>query len=148
MWDQEEGYEVYQLKTKENTNSVIEFLNSLEDERKRNDTMRIVEMIKEETGFEPIMWGTSIVGFGKYHYKYASGHEGDMPLVGLSPRKTAITLYLYDLERKQKLLGQLGKHKIGKACLYIKKLEDVNMEILKQLVVDSVEFLKNTYPST
>ncbi len=137
---------VYQLKTTENINSVTEFLNSVEDERKRNDTMRIIEMIKKETGFEPKMWGTSIIGFGSYHYKYTSGHEGDMPLVGLSPRKTTITLYLYEgFKNEEKLLGQLGKHKTSKTCLYIKKLEDVNMEMLKQLILNSVEFIKDRY---
>ena len=134
-------------KTAETVNSVADFINSVVDETKRKDSFRLIELMKTQTGFEPKMWGTAIVGFGSYHYKYASGHEGDAPLVGFSPRKDALSLYLsQDFESKEKLLQKLGKHKGGKGCIYIKKLVDVDEEVLKIMITDSVVYLRGLYP--
>ena len=104
--------------------------------------------MQEITGFEPKMWGPSIIGFGSYHYKYESGHEGDAPLAGFSPRKTALTVYFYLPEKKREaLLSQLGKHTSSKACIYIKKLADINIEILKEIVLLSIAHTQKLYPS-
>src|SRR5438093_13250113 len=109
-----------ELKTKQTDENVIKFLNSVEDEKKRSDSFAILEIMKEVTKTEPKLWGTSIIGFGSYHYKYESGHEGDACLIGFSPRKQNITLYLMlGLEHSKDLLQKLGKYKTGKGCLYI-----------------------------
>lgn len=135
-------------KTTETQNSVIDFINTVEDLTKRNDSFELVKLMQEQTGYEPKMWGPAIVGFGSYHYKYASGHEGDAPLVGFSPRKDAISLYLCSsFESKEELLSKFGKHKAGKGCIYIKKIADIDIEILKKMISYSVENLKKLYPS-
>jgi len=135
-----------ELKTKQTDESVIKILNSVEGEKKRKDSFAVLEIIKEVTRLEPKMWGASIIGFGNYHYKYDSGHEGDMCIVGFSPRKQNITLYLMlGLGNFQELLKNLGKHKTGKGCLYINKLEDVNTDVLKQLIKVSVDAIKKKY---
>ncbi|MEP6597265.1 MAG: DUF1801 domain-containing protein [Ginsengibacter sp.] len=132
-----------ELKTKQTDNSVTAFLNSVEDEKKRKDSFTILEIMKEATQMEPKMWGTSIIGFGNYHYKYDSGHEGDMCIVGFSPRKQSIVLYLMiGLNNLKKLLKGLGRHKSGKACVYINKIEDVNTDVLKQLIIASADAIK------
>ncbi|PXY46076.1 DUF1801 domain-containing protein [Flavobacterium hydrophilum] len=136
-------------KTTETTYNVIHFINTVEDEVKRNDAFELLKIMQEVTGFEPKMWGTSIIGFGSYHYKYASGHEGDAPLVGFSPRKDAISLYLYSsFENKDELLSKFGKHKAGKGCIYIKKITDIDVKILRLMISTSVNELKILYPST
>ncbi len=135
-------------KTTETENSVTDFINTIEDDTKRNDSFELIKIIKKETGFEAKMWGTGIVGFGSYHYKYASGHEGDAPLVGFSPRKDAISLYAYLTdENKNEVLADFGKHKVTKACIYFKKIADIDVEILKKIVLLSVENLIKLYPS-
>jgi hypothetical protein len=135
-------------KTTETTYNVTHFINTVEDERKRNDAFELLKIIQEVTRFEPKMWGTAIIGFGSYHYKYASGHEGDAPLVGFSPRKDAISVYLYSsFENKDILLSKFGKYKAGKGCIYIKKLADIDLEILKQMISTSVNELQKLYPS-
>lgn len=135
-------------KTTETTASVADFLNSVTDETKRKDSFRLVEIMEEQTGFKAKMWGPAIVGFGSYHYKYDSGREGDAPLAGFSPRKAEISLYLsQDFEEKQKLLANFGKHKTGKGCIYIKKLQDIDEAILRQLITSSVNYMKNKYPA-
>jgi hypothetical protein len=134
------------LKTKPTEQSVEDFLNAIPDEQKRADAFAIVKLMKQVTRAEPTMWGGSIVGFGRYHYKYASGHEGDACLVGFSPRKQNLTLYLMlGLANYTDLLKKLGKHKIGKGCLYINKLADVDLPTLKELVKQAVKNLKATY---
>jgi len=134
-------------KTMETDLSVDEFLESVLVPLMKQDSIKLLELFSTVTGLPPKMWGTSIVGFGSYHYRYASGHEGDAPLVGFSPRKNNLVLYLsYDLEKKEELLDKLGKHKIGKACLYIKKLENVNTTILKALIHDAFEHMKDLFP--
>ena len=135
-------------KTMETQNSVIDFINTVEDPTKRNDSFELVKLMQEQTGYEPKMWGPGIIGFGSYHYKYASGHEGDAPLVGFSPRKDAISLYLYpSFEDKEELLLKFGKHKAGKGCIYIKKIADIDVEVLKKMISYSVENLNKLYPS-
>ncbi|WP_289661874.1 DUF1801 domain-containing protein [Flavobacterium panacagri] len=135
-------------KTTETTNSVTDFINAVENEVKRNDAFELLKIIQEITGFEPKMWGPSIIGFGSYHYKYDSGHEGDAPLAGFSPRKTAMTVYFYLPEKeREELLPKLGKHTSSKACIYIKKLADIDMEILKKIILLSVHCTQKLYPS-
>ncbi|KQB39575.1 DUF1801 domain-containing protein [Flavobacterium aquidurense] len=136
-------------KTTETQSSVVDFINAfVEDEAKRKDAFELTRIMQEVTHFKPKMWGPSIIGFGSYHYKYASGHEGDAPLVGFSPRKAAISLYIYtSAENKDELLSKLGKHKASKGCIYIKKLTDIDLEVLKNMITLSVEHLKNLYPS-
>ena len=128
-----------ELKTKKTTASVEKFLNNVADEQRRKDCFRLVEIMKAETKAEPAMWGTSIVGFGRHQYKYESGRQLEWFLVGFSPRKQDLTLYMMGgLERYPFLTKKLGKHKAGKGCLYIKKLEDVDLPTLKQLIKQSV----------
>ena len=135
-------------KTTETETSVVDFINTFDNEAKRNDAFELIKIMQKTTGFAPKMWGPSIVGFGSYHYKYASGHEGDAPLAGFSPRKAAISLYVYlSEENREKLLSKLGKHKAAKGCIYIKKLTDVDVEILKEMVSASVQYLLKLYPS-
>lgn len=134
-------------KTKPTKQSVEDFLNTIPDEQKRADAFAIVKLMKQATRFEPTMWGSSIVGFGQYHYKYASGREGDSCLVGFSPRKQNFTLYLMlGVADYSDLLDKLGKHKTGKGCLYINTLADVDVPTLKELIKRSVQQLKAMYP--
>ncbi|MGG1684409.1 DUF1801 domain-containing protein [Pseudalkalibacillus sp. NRS-1564] len=138
---------MYELKTKETDNSVIEFIESVDHPKKREDGYRLLDLFTETTGYEAKMWGPSIIGFGSYHYKYATGHEGDAPLVGFSPRKAKISLYLAQGEpEREEALARLGKHKTGKACVYVNKLADIDLEVLKELICQSVEYLKKLYP--
>ena len=138
---------MYEVKTKETDNSVIEFINKVENHKRRQDAFRLLEIFKETTGLEAKMWGPSIIGFGSYHYKYATGHEGDAAYVGFSPRKAKMTLYFATGDTKrEELLDKFGKHTTGKACVYINKLEDINVEVLKELIIQSIKFLKKTYP--
>lgn len=138
-------------KTKQTNVNVDDFLKGVTDERKRMDSYRLIELMSEITGEGPKMWGPSIIGFGTYHYKYASGHEGDFMLVGFSPRKQSISVYLMAGfnssvdPRIEKMLSGLGKFKMGKSCLYINKLDDVNIEELKELIKRSVNFLRENY---
>jgi hypothetical protein len=134
-----------ELKTQKNDASVEEFLDSVANEKKRQDSYAILELMKDVTGEEPAMWGTSIVGFGSYHYQYASGREGDWFLVGFSPRKQNLTLYIMSgFDEYESLLEDLGKHKTGKSCLYINKLEDVDRSTLRELVEKSVAHMVET----
>ena len=131
-----------ELKTQKNDASVEAFLNTIADERKRKDSFTILELMKEITGEAPAMWGTSIVGFGSYHYKYASGREGDWMITGFSPRKQNLTLYIMGgFEQYDELLSQLGKHSTGKSCLYLKKLDDIHLDVLRELVQRSVKHM-------
>jgi hypothetical protein len=135
-------------KTTENHNSVTHFINTVDDETKRNDAFKLVTLMQEQTGFEPKMWGSAIIGFGSYHYKYDSGREGDAPLVAFSPRKAAISLYLYtSFKNKEELLSKFGKHKTGKGCIYIKKITDIDVEVLKTMITASVDYVIKKYSS-
>ncbi|HWN99409.1 MAG TPA: DUF1801 domain-containing protein [Blastocatellia bacterium] len=126
-----------ELKTKKTTASVEKFLNSVADEQRRKDCFRLLAIMKAVTKAEPAMWGTSIIGFGSYQYKYASGRSLECPLAGFSPRKQDLTLYIM-VEHYPALMKKLGKHKTGKSCLYIKKLDDIDLPTLKQLIKESV----------
>lgn len=138
---------MYELKTKETDNSVIEFIEQVESPKKREDAYKLLNIFTETTGYPAKMWGPSIIGFGSYHYKYDSGHEGDAPLVGFSPRKAKISLYFAtgDTKREQ-LLKDFGKHTPGKACVYVNKVADIDVVVLKELIKQSVAFLQATYP--
>ncbi|WP_077619532.1 DUF1801 domain-containing protein [Bacillus sinesaloumensis] len=138
---------MYELKTKENDASVIEFIEMVNNPKKKEDAYKILDIFTETTGYPAKMWGTSIIGFGSYHYKYASGHEGDAPLVGFSPRKAKISLYFAPGDpKREELLERFGKHTTGKACVYINKLADIDVEVLKELIKQSVTFLQELYP--
>ena len=132
-----------ELKTKPNKISVEKFLNSVQVERKREDSFKVLELMKKITKEEPVMWGPSIVGYGKYHYKYESGREGDWFLTGFSPRKQNLTLYIMSgFKHYDELMKKLGKHKTGSSCLYINDLEDIDMKVLKELITESVKYMK------
>lgn len=146
--EQEDLPMTYELKTKENDNSVITFIEAVENVKKREDAYQLLDIFTETTGYQAKMWGTSIIGFGAYHYKYASGHEGDAPLVGFSPRKAKISLYFAtDEPTREELLKDFGKHTSGKACVYINKIADIDIEILKALINESMRFLREMYPN-
>ena len=133
-------------KTKPTSVSVASFIAALGDPTKRGDAKALVKLMQGATGEKPKMWGPSIIGFGSYHYKYESGREGDMPIVGFSPRKPAIVLYIMlGLGNSKALLDKLGKHKTGKGCLYIKTLADVDLKVLEQLIVKSVKAVRAKY---
>ena len=122
---------------------VIDFVNSYVDNgQKKADSFRLIELMQEWSESEPKMWGPSIIGFGNYHYKYASGHEGDAPVLGFSPRKAALTLYVYsDTEKSRTLITDLGKFKMSKACIYVKKFSDINTDVLKELCIESIKYI-------
>ena len=136
-----------ELKTKLNEADVHEFINQyVDNEQKKKDSFELLQFIQDVTGFEPKMWGTSIIGYGTYHYKSErSSQQGDWMLVGFSPRKAAISLYVYS--GQEELLKNLGKFKMGKGCIYIKKLADINQEVLKQLILSTIEIIQTQYPS-
>ena len=134
-----------ELKTKPTKDSVKDFIAKVSDDKRRKDCQVVAKLMSEVTGAKPELWSTNIVGFGRYRYKYASGREGEWMLTGFSPRKTDLTLYLMGgLQSSPELLQRLGKHKTGKGCLYIKKLEDVNLAVLRELVEKSVAELAAT----
>lgn len=134
-----------ELKTKKTDASVNHFLNAIPDEQTRADCFEIAKIMQQATRSEPKMWGTSIVGFGSYHYKGASGREGDWMLTGFSPRRQNLTLYIMaGFDRYGELLKKLGKFSTGKSCLYIKRLADVDKKVLKELVTESVKVMKKT----
>ena len=137
-----------ELKTKENKASVSGFLNSITDRNRRRDAQKILEIMQSVTKEEPKMWGSSIIGFGRMHYKYASGREGDWFRAGFSPRKDSFTLYLSGngVEQHTDLLQKLGKHRTGVGCLYVRKLEDVDERVLKQLIVRAVKESRTLAP--
>jgi nucleoid DNA-binding protein len=134
-------------KTKTTDASVSDFINAIADDRKREDSLKLQAMITEVTGFLPKMHGPTIIGFGNYHYKYASGHEGDAPLAGFSPRNDAIVLYIEsEFPQRYNLIEALGKCKISKVCVYIKKMDDIDINILKEVIKASVAQTKEQYP--
>ncbi len=138
-----------QNKTHETGESVKAFIDQVDNEQKRADSYRLIELMRELTGCEPRMWGPSIIGFGSYHYKYDSGHEGDAPLIGFSPRKAALSLYVHvDTEASQKFLEQLGKFTMGKSCIYVKKLSDVNENMIAELANEAITFVEKKYKRT
>jgi hypothetical protein len=135
---------VAEIKTKPTNQSVAEFLNKIPDAKRREDCFAVAKMLEEVTGSKPKMWGPSIVGFGSYHYKYASGREGDWLVTGFSPRKQDLTLYIMmGFEKHGDLMKQLGKHRASKSCLYIKRLSDIHVPTLKKLIKASVKDLSS-----
>ena len=135
-----------ELKTRPNDKNVKEFLKKVENERRRVDSFELLKIMEEVTHEKPVMWGDSIVGFGKYHYKYASGREADWLATGFSPRKQSLTVYIMDgFDKYNDLLNKLGKHKTGKSCLYINKLDDVNIPVLKELIIESMKYVKENF---
>lgn len=135
-------------KTKPTNQNVEEYLQGVDHDRKREDSFKVLAMMQEITGEEPQMWGSSMIGFGKYHYQYESGREGDLFITGFAPRKQNLTLYIMSgFEEYDNLLSQLGKYKTGKACLYINKLADVNEDVLRKLIAKSVEHMRETHQS-
>lgn len=130
-------------KTTETQVSVNDFIESyVDNDQKKEDSYKLIELMREWTGFDAKMWGSTIIGFGSYHYKYTSGHEGDAPLLGFSPRKAQFSLYVYSQTDKSKgLLDDLGKYKMGKACIYVKRLSDINIEVLKKLSTETLAYL-------
>ena len=135
-----------ELKTKETKLSVTKFIGKVEDDQKRQDSQAILKLMKQVTKKEPKMWGDSMVGFGRFHYKSDSGREGDWFITGFSPRKQNLTLYIMPgFEKYESLMKRLGKHKTGKGCLYIKKLEDVDTKVLKELIKQSFQYMKKKY---
>ncbi len=139
---------MYEAKTKPTAISVASYLASIQDNSRRKDCEQVAALMEKITGCKPQMWGTSIVGFDQYHYKYASGHEGDAAVVGFSSRKGDITIYLdgFESAETQSLLSQLGKHKTGKVCLYIKRLSEVDQQVLEKLILHSVAETRKKYP--
>lgn len=137
-----------EIKTKQTNSDVTEFINAFADtEQKRADSFELLKLMQDFTGFEPKMWGPSIIGFGMYHYKSErSRQEGDWPLVGFSPRKAAISLYVYmGTKEQEQLIKEFGKFKMGKGCIYIKKLADIDLEILKKIMKETISFLNTKY---
>jgi hypothetical protein len=137
-----------EIKTKQTNASVHDFINSFADtEQKKKDGFELLKLMQDYSGFEPKMWGASIIGYGSYHYKSEkSKQEGDWPLVGFSPRKAAISLYVYSgCSGQDEMLKELGKFKMGKGCIYVKKLSDINQDVLKQLVTSTIKFLKEKW---
>ena len=135
-----------QNKTQKTNESVRLFLSSVTEEQKRKDSYTLLNLMGEITQTEPHLWGTSIMGFGEYHYKYKTGREGDWFLTGFAPRKQALTLYLMcDLAHDGLDFKGLGKYKLGKGCLYIKRLTDINIEVLKKIIKDSIRIIKEKY---
>ena len=141
----------YEAKTRATTSSVTAYLDAIDDEQRRKDCKALVALMRKATGCPPVMWGTSIVGFDRYAYTYASGHSGESCIVGFAPRKGDLTIYLlpgYDDPVTKERLARLGKHKTGKACLYIKRLADVDPKVLEELVVASVAETRRRHPDT
>jgi hypothetical protein len=131
-------------KTAETAVNVEDFIHSfVENDQKKADSFQLIKLMQEWSGFEPKVWGPTIIGFGCYHYKYASGHEGDAPMLGFSPRKAEFSLYVYSPREDNKhLLDNFGKYKIGKACIYIKKLADIDISVLEKMCRDSIAYLE------
>ena len=134
-----------ELKTKKNDASVEDFLNRVENPKRKADSFELLKMMQEVTGEEPTMWGSSLVGFGSYDYKYASGREGSWFRTGFSPRKNAMTLYIMSgFSQYDELMAKLGKYTTGKSCLYVKKLEDVDQDVLRELIKQSAEHMEQS----
>ncbi len=135
-------------KTQETDLSVNDFILKINDEAKRKDAFDLLEILERVSGFKAKLWGPSIIGFGSYHYKYESGHEGDAPILAFSPRATALTVYLSAcFDQREELLGKLGKHKASKGCVYIKKLSDIDLDVLETILNNQISYTIKTYQS-
>lgn len=134
------------VKTQFSDEDVYDFIEQLDNEQKKQDSIELIKLMEEATGEKAKMFGPTIIGFGQYHYKYPTGHEGDAPLLGFSPRKAAISLYVYTgCEQHKHLLENFGKYKMGKACIYVKKLSDVNIDVMKNMMKESIDFISEKY---
>lgn len=134
------------VKTQFTDEDVYDFIEQLDNEQKKQDSIELIKLMEEATGEKAKMFGPTIIGFGQYHYKYPTGHEGDAPLLGFSPRKAAISLYVYTgCEQHKHLLENFGKYKMGKACIYVKKLSDVNIDVMKNMMKESIDFISEKY---
>lgn len=134
------------VKTQFTADNVYAYIDDLDNDQKKKDSLALIELMEEATGEPAKMFGPSIIGFGQYHYKYATGHQGDAPLLGFSPRKAAISLYVFTgCEEHKHLLEGFGKFKMGKACIYIKKLDDINLDVLKNIMQESIAFISDKY---
>lgn len=136
-----------EIKTKFTDEDVNQFIETFSNnDQKKLDSYKLVEIMRKVSGEEPKMWGPSIIGFGSYHYKYASGHEGDAPRLGFSPRKAAISLYVFSgLDKHRHLVNHLGKFTMGKACIYVKKLSDIDLNELEKVMIETLKWLEKTY---
>jgi hypothetical protein len=135
-------------KTKATSKSVADFINAIKNDTRRKDSLRLLKLIKKKTTLTPKMWGPSIIGFGSYHYKYDSGREGDSPLVAFSPRADAIALYLSGgFAHREELLQKFGEHKASKGCIYVKNLDDVNLDILEKMIANHIKHIQSQYPN-
>jgi len=136
-----------ELKTKRNDGDVEAFIDAVENEKRREDCRRLVELLERVSGEKPEMWGGSIIGFGAYDYEYESGRTGSWPRIGCSPRKQSMTLYIMPgFDRYDEIMARLGKYRTGKSCLYVNRLEDVDMGVLEELAVASLEHMDRKYP--
>lgn len=134
------------VKTQFTADDVYAYIDDLDNDQKKKDSLALIELMEEATGEPAKMFGPSIIGFGQYHYKYATGHQGDAPLLGFSPRKAAISLYVFTgCEEHKHLLEGFGKFKMGKSCIYIKKLDDINLDVLKNIMQESIAFISDKY---
>ena len=134
------------VKTQFTADDVYAYIDDLDNDQKKKDSLALIELMEVATGEPAKMFGPSIIGFGQYHYKYATGHQGDAPLLGFSPRKAAISLYVFTgCEEHKHLLEGFGKFKMGKACIYIKKLDDINLDVLKNIMQESIAFISDKY---
>ena len=134
----------YKTKTTPTKVNVNDFVNSFVDnEQKKADSFRLIELMREWSGYEPYMWGPTIIGFGSYHYQYASGHEGDAPIIGFSPRKTEFSLYVYcPGQENERLLKKLGKFRMGKVCICVKRLSDIDLPTLERMYRNTIEYTR------
>ena len=136
------------LKTAQNDRSVESFLNGVENEKRRQDALTLFELFNRVTGLQPKMWGSSIVGYGRYEYKYASGREGEYFMTGFSPRKANSTIYIMPgYQNLSEKLSRLGKHKIAKSCLYINRLEDIDLSVLEEIILFGLSYMRENYPT-
>ncbi len=135
-------------KTQRNDGDVMAYLESVQNKRRREDSLVVLKIMEEVTSEPAEMWGSSIVGFGSYHYKYESGREGDFMISGFAPRKQALTLYIMGgFDRHEELLAKLGKHRTGSSCLYINKLTDVDLDVLREIISESVAHMRREHPN-
>ncbi len=133
-------------KTTFTDSSVHDFIATLPNPVRRDDSLALLDLYTDLTGFPPVMYGPTIIGFGNYHYRYGSGHEGDAPLAAFAPRKDSLVLYFSVFDGREKLLAELGKHTSGKSCVYVKKLADIDIEVLKQLITACMQSTLGKYP--
>lgn len=138
---------MYECKTKPTDVKVTEFLQTIEPERKREDALRLLDIFTETTGMQPTMWGDTMIGFGQYHYVYKTKHSGDAMITGFSPRKANLTLYLFIKQDEDELLNRLGKTTNGVSCVYVSRLDQIDTDVLKKMIIRTIDFVEETYGS-